>query len=193
MAYLDRLHTLVDAGRSRVLLFSPGLFQMPLPMQRYDDPFLPFTKALIKATYDQVAVYIFDFASYLSIGAAGIVAMERAIAYAKMHDTLTLLHMPISGQGYTTAISRESLAVDAVTLVETHDVDAYAAILDGGVYLYLLTPAGTETTSVMHGQQRLIHPTGLTLPILSESVVYAGRGESFAEDARTMLLSSSTT
>lgn len=41
-----------DRTTNLALILSPLLARMPLPMQRYDEPFLPFGKAIIDATHD---------------------------------------------------------------------------------------------------------------------------------------------
>ena len=64
---------------------------MPYPMQRYDDPFLPYGRAVIDATSDIACAYVFDLAAYLSIGASGAIALERTIAYVPS-PSLTILH-----------------------------------------------------------------------------------------------------
>src|SRR4051812_25649910 len=94
---------------------SPRLTKMPLPMQRYDDPFLPFGKAIIAATQDLVCAYVFDLAAYLAIGAAGAVALERTIAFVG-ENNLTVLHAWFADSGYISAA--EAFGVDAVTLAD---------------------------------------------------------------------------
>ena len=102
------------------LMLSPRLAQMPLPMQRYDDPFLPFGKAIIDATRDLVCAYVFDLAAYLALGAAGAVALERTIAYAGTDDaTVTILHAPFVGAAYVDAADRLRMSTQSRWQIET--------------------------------------------------------------------------
>jgi hypothetical protein len=81
------------------LTLAPLITKMPLPMLYSDDPFLPFSKAVIDATRVHVSVYCFDLARYLALGAAGAIALERAIAYANT-DRLTWLEVCGGGEVY---------------------------------------------------------------------------------------------
>ncbi|MEO1441816.1 MAG: hypothetical protein AAFV33_15570, partial [Chloroflexota bacterium] len=69
-------------GSDVLLLMRPLMSDMPAPMHYYDDPFFPFSKAIIGATRDVVCGYVFDFPAYLVHGAAGAVALERSMAFA---------------------------------------------------------------------------------------------------------------
>src|SRR5690606_27503216 len=80
--FFKKLRNAVQSRSSTTLvLLSPAFEKMPLPMQRYDEPFLPFGKAIIDATHDLVAGYVFDLEAYLIPGAAGMIALERTISY----------------------------------------------------------------------------------------------------------------
>ena len=65
-------------GGTLALMLRPRLNQLPLAVQRYDDPFLPFGKAIIAQTADIVSAYLFDLAAYLALGAAGLISMGGA-------------------------------------------------------------------------------------------------------------------
>jgi hypothetical protein len=110
----------LDDVRRKALMLKPDLNSLPLPIQRYDDPFLPLGKEVVRATESNVGIYIFDMASYFATGAAGIVALERTIAYAR-NRSLTILHGPFTGKHYGTLTN---LAVDAFT-VSTEQDHAY--------------------------------------------------------------------
>src|SRR5699024_7491278 len=74
----------VQQGRGKLALYiSPRLDRMPPEFQRHDDPFLPYMRSIYAATANLICVYIFDFAAYLAIGAAGVIALERSIALAE--------------------------------------------------------------------------------------------------------------
>jgi hypothetical protein len=177
------------------LLIAPRLALLPLPIQRYDDPFLPFGKAIIDATRDMVCAYIFDLAAYLSIGAAGAVALERTIAYARQ-EILTILHGPFVGAGYAGISDESAFAVDAVTLVDSQHLDAYLTRADRGAFIvrggnptrldapdvggYYWSDAQVFTLLGIDGQILQIRMAG-------EGALYAGRGADFAQQVRAEL------
>lgn len=150
----------------------PRLDQMPLPIQRYDDPFLPYGKAIIDTTRDLLGGYLFDFAAYLALGAAGAVAVERSIAYIG-DDAVSILHAPFALPDYAAAAS--AFNVDAVTLIDEALADAY---LQENVGAFALEPGNYNLES------RMLTINEVTLRILSDDVLYAGRGDDFAEQVR---------
>lgn len=177
------------------LLLVPRLPLLPLPMQRFDDPFLPFGKAIIDVTRDLICAYIFDLAAYLSIGAAGAIALERTIAYIG-NDTVTVLHGPFAGAGYAAISEEGAFAVDAVTLVDGQHLDIYlkrsdrcAFIVRGGNPTTLDAP---DTGGYYWNEAQVFTMLGISGQILqirmaAETVLYAGQGEDFAEQARAEL------
>lgn len=174
--FQDKLHKAQTVrGTNRALLIVPRLSKMPLPMQRYDDPFLPFGKAIIAATQDLVCAYVFDLAAYLAIGAAGAVALERTIASVN-DDTVTILHGPFVGSGYIEAA--EAFKTDAVTLAHEEDEAVYKL---AGVGALVVTRWSLDGSNVAAGDSQLwLMPFG-------ENVLYAGRGDDFAEQVRAQL------
>lgn len=82
MTFLDKLAEAQRRNRSWLCLgLDPVLAKMPLPLHKEDDPLLPFNKAMIDATADLVCAYKPNLAFYLAEGAAGMIALERTIAY----------------------------------------------------------------------------------------------------------------
>ena len=169
-------------GTDRALLLAPRLTRMPLPMQRYDDPFLPFGKAIIAATQEVVCAYIFDLASYLAIGAAGAVALERTIASVD-DQTVTILHGPFVGAGYLDMA--EAFEVDALTLIDPSDADVYQ-MAGFGVFVVLGALSARVDGTRLVG--RAAHD-GVTLGVTfyGENALYTGRGDDFADQIRAKL------
>ena len=170
-SFQDKLHNIQTAkGTNRALLLIPRLTKMPLPMQRYDDPFLPFGKAVIAATQDLVCAYVFDLGAYLALGAAGAVALERTIASVD-DTTVSVLHAPFVGSGYIEAA--EAFNVDAVTLALVVDAETYRAAGFGTFWREgaFLLEIGGETQ----------------LSLLGEDVLYAGHDDDFAVQVRAAL------
>jgi hypothetical protein len=142
-------------------------------MQRYDDPFLPFGKRIIDATHDLICGYIFDLAAYLALGAAGLVALERTIAYAG-EEVVTILHGPFASSDYAEAAGATALNVDAVTITNIADAEIY---LQSGVGVFITEGGIGENGRLTLGD--------VTLNLLDQYIFYAGRGDDFADAVRT--------
>lgn len=155
------------------LVIAPRLTLLMLPIQSYDDPFLPYGKAIIDATRDLVCAYVFDLAAYLAIGAAGTVALERTIAYARADgETVCILHAPFATEDYVKAASDAAFAVDAVTLTATAPADPY---LQAGLGVYR-TDRMAESLLSDEGT--------VEIRLLPESLVMTDRSETFAQSLR---------
>lgn len=121
--------------KTYAIWLKPSLSRLPLPIQRYDEPFFPLSKSIIQATQPYVGMYIFDLASYLAIGAAGIVALERAITYAKQ-DGITILHGSFTGKAYSILADEGSLTVDGLTVTSLNDLAYYTSHPPYGAFLF---------------------------------------------------------
>jgi hypothetical protein len=199
VSFADRLGAVQRANRSTIaLVLSPRLLQIPLPMQRFDDPFLPFGKAVIAATREIVCAYVFDLAAYLAIGAAGAVALERTIAYAGANgDNVTILHGPFASPNYAEAVGDNAFNVDAVTLVDEQYLAAYTASEQRGAFVIrrgespviIPLPGNAGVYWQDAGIFTMLSPEGHTLQMQAagEKVLYAGRGDDFAERVRAAL------
>ncbi|MER3459388.1 MAG: orotidine-5'-phosphate decarboxylase [Chloroflexota bacterium] len=91
MTFLEKLLAAQSHNRSWLCLgLDPVLAKMPLPLHKEDDPLLPFNKAMIDATADLVCAYKPNLAFYLAEGAAGLIALERTLAYIPDHIPIIL-------------------------------------------------------------------------------------------------------
>lgn len=170
---MNRLQRKIAQRHSDLVLWlRPRLEKMPLPIQRYDDPFLPFGKAIIAATRDLLCGYLFDLAAYLALGAAGAVALERTIAYVG-DDAVSILHAPFAIPDYVQAAS--AFNVDAVTITDEAVADAF---LQENVGTFVLE------TGNYNLENRTLTTSEIALHILGDDVLYAGRGDDFAEQVR---------
>lgn len=147
------------------ILMRPHLTMMPLPLQKYDDPFLPFGKAIIDATRDLLDAYVFDLAAYLALGAAGAIALERTAAYAG-DSVLRVLHGPFGGGAYGEAA--RAFNVDALTVVSADAANAYP---DFDVFLL-----ADDWLTLVDGTP--------ALRLLRDDVLYASQRVDFAEQVR---------
>lgn len=107
-----------------VVMLSPEIELLPLSVRRFDEPLLPFSKGLVHATYSSVCGYVFNFASYLALGASGAAALERSIAYAHSFG-LTILHGPFATTEYSAMASQIAFGLDAITVTEYGILEHY--------------------------------------------------------------------
>lgn len=189
--FAQKLASIQHAKRSNIaLLLAPRLPVMPLPMARYDDPFLPFGKAIIDATQDLVCAYVFDLAAYLAIGAAGAVALERTLAYVNA-DAVKILHMPFASSAYVQAVSENAFDVDAVTVTDVQFMPAYLQIPQMGAFVVIQGASGNydvagnvywvdeDLFTLMNGDKDV-----LMMHLAGEKVLYSGYGDEFAGQVR---------
>ncbi len=117
----------------------------PLPIQAYDEPMLPFARAIIEATHDLVCAYQFNLGYYLAEGAAGMVALER-ITRLVPDEIPIIVDGPLCiTEAAASAYARaafEQLRADAVTLFPYAGSDAVRPFLkraDRGVFILIRT------------------------------------------------------
>jgi hypothetical protein len=174
------------------LLIAPKIEQMPLPMQRYDDPFLPFGKAIINATKEVICAYIFDLSSYLALGAAGAIALERTIDYVG-EDAITILHGAFAIPSFASVMDETAFGVDAATIADGQYLNIYTQREDCAAFVISKQQINTTLQNagnyliedhllMMHGTEKM-----LQIRVAGETVLFAGRGEDFAEVVRKTL------
>ena len=121
LPYLEKLRRAQTTNNSWLCL---GLDPQPelLPVEaihKWDEPLLPFNRAIIDATADLVCAYKPNLGFYLQWGAAGVIALERTIAYIP-DDIAIILDAKIGDIGHTQAAWGRGLFdewdVDAVTV-----------------------------------------------------------------------------
>lgn len=191
--FIQKLETIQQKNSSNIcLLIAPRVEKMPLLIQRYDDPFLPFGKTIISATQDIVCAYMFDLAAYLAIGAAGAIALERTIDYVGS-DIVTVLHGPFGTPDYVQLMEETSFGVDAVTISDNQYLESYLHRSDRCAFItnhrkpnYLDAP---DKGGFFWIEDRLFTLSGSTRQMLQirvagESVLYADRTDHFEQSLR---------
>jgi orotidine-5'-phosphate decarboxylase len=147
MTYLEKLKNAQEKNNSWLCVgLDPMPSRMPLPALRWDEPVLPFNKAIIDATKDLVCAYKPNLGFYLQWGAAGIIALERTIAYIP-NDIPIILDCKTGDIGSTQAAWGAGLfdewGVDAVTVNPFVGEDAVLPMIgkrpDKAVYLLART------------------------------------------------------
>lgn len=155
MDYLEKLQLAQEKNNSWLCV---GLDPQPdkLPLEavwKWDEPLLPFNKAIIDATADLVCAYKPNMGFYMQWGAAGIIALERTIAYIPKHIPV-ILDCKIGDIGHTQSAWGAGLfdhwQVDAVTVSAYVGAEAILPMIgtrpDKAVYILARTsnPSGPD-------------------------------------------------
>lgn len=153
-----RLQAAHARNGSRLLLgITPVIDKLPAAVAKIDDPFLPLGKLIINATQDLVCGYVFHLANYLSIGAAGMIALERTLAYVPQ-GMVRVIHGPFVGPGYVRGIYEDALDAHAATLLphSADDVAPYVTEPSHGAFVPpesdALTAAYPESVGVYRAE-----------------------------------------
>ena len=172
-AYLDKLRAVQDHNRSWLCI---GLDPLPgsLPLEavsRWDEPLLPFNKAIIDATQDLVCAYKPNLGFYLQWGAAGVVALERTIAYIPDHIPV-ILDWKIGDIGHTQAAWGRGIFdgwnVDAITVNPYVGREAIMPLVDGRPDKAVYVLARTSNSGAHAFQGDLSDPTSLAADVLRD-------------------------
>ena len=140
--------------------------KMPLPLQKMDDPVLPFAREIIDTTKDLVCAFKPNLGFFLAEGAAGIIALERLIRYIPP-DIPVILDAKFSDIGSTAEQyahgAFEAFHADAVTLSPYVGADAikpFLAYADKGVFVLARTsnPGASEFQSLIVEDESLDAP-----------------------------------
>lgn len=141
--FIEKVRAATARNQSALMVgIAPVQARFPGEIQRHDEPFFPFGKAVINQTADLVAGYVFHLGHYLALGAAGAIALERTLAYVPA-GLLKILHGEFANAEFAAAALTSPLDVDAVTLAEHVMNDdatlaAYLADPDKGVFVRIV-------------------------------------------------------
>ncbi len=173
MDYLQKLRAAQDKNNSWLCVgLDPQPEQLPLPAMKWDEPLLPFNKAIIDATIDLVCAYKPNLGFYLQWGAAGIIALERTIAYIPEHIPI-IIDCKTGDIGHTQAAWAAGLfdewEVDAVTVNPYVGEEAITPMVgkrpDKAVYIL----ARTSNPSATQFQGDFAKGEGLTADVIRQS------------------------
>jgi orotidine-5'-phosphate decarboxylase len=145
-SFVEKLQAAQSANDSWVCVgLDPVLERMPGPMLKYDDPFLPFLKEIVDATTDLVCAFKPNLGFFLPLGAAGVISLERIVAYIP-DEIPVILDAKLNDVGHTArAYAKgvfEALKLDAVTVNPYLGFDGVAPFLanpDKGAFVLART------------------------------------------------------
>ena len=180
MTYLAKLKAAQEKNNSWLCVgLDPQPDKLPIQALKWDEPVLPFNKAIIEATVDLVCAYKPNLGFYLQWGAAGIIALERTIAYIPAYIPI-ILDCKTGDIGHTQAAWAVGLldqwGVDAVTVNPFVGVEAVLPMVgqraDKAVYLL----ARTSNPSATDFQGDLLQGQGLSAEVIRQSQKWPAEG-----------------
>lgn len=173
MIYLEKLNAIQTQNNSWLCIgLDPDPRQLRVEWLKWDEPVLPFNKAIIDATADLVCAYKPNLGFYLQWGAAGVIALERTIAYIPRHIPI-ILDCKTGDMGHTQAAWGAGLfdewGVDAVTVNPYLGAETVLSMVgsrpDKAVYIL----ARTSNPSATDFQGDLRQGEGLAANVLRQS------------------------
>jgi hypothetical protein len=183
MSFYDKWAEASAKNASRLWVgLAPRLTLLPEPMWRFDDPFFPFSKAIINATADLVCGYVFHLGAFLAQAGAGAVALERSLRYVPQSLPI-ILHGAFATPDYLLSAYEDGFNSDAVTLGLPDP--ALARVYSQAPHTaFLPAPAQAEGQALgvyAEGHLSLADLRGLWV---SEAVIFAGGGADFQDAIR---------
>lgn len=172
MDYLEKLRQAQTQNNSWLCLgLDPQPDKLPPSVTwKHDEPVLPFNKAIIDQTADLVCAYKPNLGFYLQWGAAGIIALERTIAYIPEHIPI-ILDAKIGDIGNTQAAWGRGLfdtwEVDAITVNPYVGADAVVPLLTGRPDKAVYVLARTSNKAAAQFQGELADPGSLGRQVLT--------------------------
>lgn len=173
-AFVEKLAN-SQAGRSNFALYvAPRIDKMPPAFQRHDDPFLPYLRSVYAATEGLVCAYVFHLASYLALGAAGTIALERSIALATPTH-ITILDAGFSSDDFARVWDEAAFGCDSVTITPEVPLLAYQTRTDRQAFT--VTDIANRRLVVKH----------LTITLLPLDTLDRSRSLTFEETLRDVV------
>ena len=180
MSYLEKLHAVQEQNQSWLCVgLDPSPDRLRVDVLKWDEPVLPFNKAIIDATSDLVCAYKPNLGFYLQWGAAGIGALERTVAYIPNHIPV-IIDCKAGDIGHTQAAWAKGLydewGVDAVTVNPYVGAEAVQPMIkdrpDKAVYIL----ARTSNSSAIQFQGDLVQRQGLSAKVIRQSQTWQAAG-----------------
>jgi len=191
MGHLTFKQKLADAqqqGGQSALFIAPRIEKMPYGIMRYDEPFLPFGKAMIDASQGLVCAFVFDLAAYMALGAVSMVALERTIDYVP-RDVITILHGAFGNADFAVVMDENAYGIDAVTLATHTPITRFMERADR--MAFVIDDGQPESVGDGVGRFWVNHDVmtfdGYHINVMDEAFLYKHQGENFTAELRAAL------
>lgn len=180
MNYLEKLKNIQEQNNSWLCIgLDPDPIRLRVDVLKWDEPILPFNKAVIDATADLVCAYKPNLGFYLQWGAAGVIALERTIAYVPRHIPI-ILDCKTGDIGHTQAAWANGLfdewGVDAITVNPFVGEEAVRPMIDGRVHKAVYILARTSNPSARQFQGNFAAGEGLSADVIRQSRQWSTAG-----------------
>ena len=180
MVYLEKLRSAQERNNSWLCVgLDPQPDRLPVPALKWDEPVLPFNRAIVDATADLVCAYKPNLGFYLAWGAAGIIALERTIAYIPEHIPV-IVDCKTGDIGHTQSAWAAGLfdqwGVDAVTVNPYVGSEAVLPMIGDRPEKAVYVLARTSNPSATHFQGDLVKRAGLSADVIQQSQSWPVRG-----------------
>ncbi|MBP7999800.1 MAG: orotidine-5'-phosphate decarboxylase [Chloroflexi bacterium] len=181
MIYREKLRAAQQQNNSWLCVgLDPVPEKLPISLtSQYDEPVLPFNRDIIDATADLVCAYKPNLGFYLQWGAAGMIALERTIAYIPRHIPI-IVDCKTGDIGSTQAAWARGLldewGADAITLNPYVGADAVLPVLGSRPQkaAYLLARTSNHSATQFQGDMR--QPGNLSVDVLRQSQTWTVQG-----------------
>ena len=173
MNYLEKLSAAQERNNTWLCIgLDPDPARLRVDALKWDEPVLPFNKAIIDATADLVCAYKPNLGFYLPWGAAGIIALERTIAYIP-EGIPVILDCKAGDIGHTQAAWALGLfdgwGVDAITVNPYVGEEAILPMIGRRAEKAVYILARTSNPGATQFQGDLIAGQGLSAEVLRQS------------------------
>lgn len=187
-SFTQKLHDAQKrSGQQWALYISPEVEKLPFEIQRYDDPFLPYMRAIYEATHDLTCAYMLDFGAYLRLGAAGAVALERSIDF--IGDTHpVILDTALASERYKGLWDETAYGCDALTVADARVLKGYQERVDRAAFLMLSGEPDGRLSPTYWVDKGLLSIETLYVRLLPEDVLFKARSLNFTETLRGIVI-----
>lgn len=162
---------------------APDIEKLPFTIGRYDDPYLPLARAIHHATHDLVCAYVLNFTSYLKLGAAGAVALERSIDLLGS-DHIVIVDGAFASRDYAALWDETAFGMDGVTLAQGYNADIYQQRPDRAAFPYDAGQVNSGEKPIYWLPSRTLGIANLRIRLLPVDLIERSRSLEFEDTLR---------
>lgn len=187
MDFAEKLrHAQAGAHGDWALYISPEVNKLPFEIGRFDDPYLPYARAIYTATKDLVCAYMLDFGAYLRLGAAGAVALERSIDL--IGDTHpVILDAALASTRFVGIWDETAYGCDGLTIADARVLSAYQTRADRAAFLMATGDVDSRVNPTYWVDARTLGIDTLRIRLLPDEILFKARSLNFTETLQTLV------